>query len=183
MEVKTFILRRLPLLVYDSPRLKSTPQARHNPDPTITNLYFDDSSFTSYMNKLERATQATSLRLRWYGKLSEQPEIAFEKKVTNFAENAEDVESRFLIKKKYVRDFLDGKYSMEKNVKKMRDGAKKEQDIRQYQESVKEIQTMIKDKALLPGTPLKFKLISPPRDVHTLGISDSRRRFCPCESG
>ena len=55
MEVKTFILRRLPLLVYDSePRQK--PSARHNPDPTVTNLYFDDSSFTSYMSKLERAT-------------------------------------------------------------------------------------------------------------------------------
>lgn len=150
MEVKTFILRRLPLLVYDSePRQK--PSARHNPDPTITNLYFDDSSFTSYMNKLERAVQATSLRLRWYGKFNEQSEVAFEKKVTNFLENAEDVESRFTIKKKYVKDFLEGKYSMEKNIKKMRDGAKNEEDIRSYEEPIKEIQNMIREKKLSPG--------------------------------
>ena len=158
MEVKTFILRRLPLLVYDSePRQK--PSARHNPDPTITNLYFDDSSFTSYMNKLERAVQATSLRLRWYGKLSEQSEIAFEKKVTNFLENAEDVESRFMIKKKYVKDFLEGKYSMEKNIKKMRDGAKNEEDIKSYEESIKEIQSMIREQKLSPSIPFLGSLL------------------------
>jgi SPX domain protein involved in polyphosphate accumulation len=150
MEVKTFILRRLPLLVYDSePRQK--PSDRHNPDPTVTNLYFDDSSFSSYMNKLERASQATSLRLRWYGKLNEQSEVAFEKKVTNFIENVEDVESRFMIKKKYVKDFLEGKYSMEKKIKKMRDGAKNEDDIRSYQEPIKEIQLMVLEKGLSPG--------------------------------
>jgi len=150
MEVKTFILRRLPLLVYDAePRQK--PSARHNPDPTVTNLYFDDSAFSSYMNKLERATSATSLRLRWYGKLNEQSEIAFEKKLTNFAENAEDVETRFMIKKKYVKDFLEGRYSMEKNIKKMRDGAKNDAEIRSYQEPIKEIQNMIQEKELSPG--------------------------------
>src|SRR5271154_5661713 len=150
MEVKTFILRRLPLLVYESePRQK--PSAQHNPDPTVTNLYFDDPAFTSYMNKLERATSATSLRLRWYGKFNEQSEVAFEKKVTNFMENAEDVETRFMIKKKYVKDFLEGKYSMEKNVKKMRDGAKNDAEIRSYQEPIKEIQNMIQERDLSPG--------------------------------
>lgn len=150
MEVKTYILRRLPLLVYDSePRQK--PSDRHNPDPTVTNLYFDDSSFSSYMNKLERANQATSLRLRWYGKLNEQSEVAFEKKVTNFIENVEDVESRFMIKKKYVKDFLEGKYSMEKNIKKMRDGSKNEDDIRSYEEPIKEVQLMVLEKGLSPG--------------------------------
>ena len=150
MEVKTFILRRLPLLVYDSePRQKLS--GRHNPDPTVTNLYFDDSSFTSYMDKLERASHSTSLRLRWYGKLSEQSEVAFEKKVSNFIDNAEDVESRLMIKKKYVKDFLDGKYSMEKTIKKMRDGARNEQDIRSYQERIQKVQTMIREKELNPG--------------------------------
>jgi SPX domain protein involved in polyphosphate accumulation len=103
------------------------------------------------MNKLERASQANSLRLRWYGKLNDQSEVAFEKKVTKFLENAEDVESRFMIKKKYVNDFLEGKYSMEKTIKKMRDGGKNEADIRSYQESIKEIQSMIIEKGLSPG--------------------------------
>jgi len=150
MEVKTFILRRLPLLVYDiEPRQQ--PSERHNPDPTVTNLYFDGPSFESYMNKLERANQAVSLRLRWYGKLKELAEVAFEKKVSNILENAEDVQSRFMIKKKYVQAFLDGKYSMEKTIKKMRDQGKSEQAINAYESIVKEIQTMILEKELAPG--------------------------------
>jgi SPX domain protein involved in polyphosphate accumulation len=156
MEVKTFILRRLPLLVYDS-EPRSKPSSRHNPDPTITNLYFDDSAFSSYMNKLERSSQATSLRLRWYGKLNEQSEVAFEKKVSNFLENAEDVESRITIKRKYVKDFLEGNYSMEKTIRKMRDGAKNEGEIKSYQEPIKEIQSMIKE-GLSPGTSLVMYL-------------------------
>jgi len=152
MEVKTFILRRLPLLVYDSePRSRSKPSSRHNPDPTITNLYFDNPSFTSYMEKLERVSQTTSLRLRWYGKLNEQSEVAFEEKITNFLENAEDVESRVTIKRKYVKDFIAGKYSMEKNIRKMREGAKNEEDIKEYETPIKEIQTMIQDRNLSPG--------------------------------
>ena len=150
MEVKTFILRRLPLLVYDS-EPRSKPSSRHNPDPTITNLYFDDSSFTSYMDKLERVNRATSLRLRWYGKLNEQSEIAFENKVTNFLENAEDVESRVTIKRKYVKDFIAGTYSMEKNIRKMREGTKNEEEIKEYEAPIKEIQTMITENELSPG--------------------------------
>jgi SPX domain protein involved in polyphosphate accumulation len=150
MEVKTFILRRLPLLVYDSESTQK-PLSRHNPDPTVTNLYFDDSSFTSYMNKLERANQAASVRLCWYGKLDEQAEVAIEKKVTNFLENAEDVESRFMIKKKYVKDYLEGRYHMEKNIKKKRETAKNEAEIRSYQEPIKEIQDLIVEKKLSPG--------------------------------
>ena len=151
MEVKTFILRRLPLLIYDA-EPSQNPSAGHNPDPTVTNLYFDDEGFTSYMNKLERTNQTTSLRLRWYGKLNELSEVAFEKKVTNFAENAEDVETRFMIKKKYVKDFIDGKYTMEKKFKKMRDGTKTDEEIRSYQEPIKEIQNIIIEKKLSPGT-------------------------------
>jgi SPX domain protein involved in polyphosphate accumulation len=151
MEVKTFILRRLPLLVYDS-EPRSKPSSRHSPDPTVTNLYFDDDGFTSsYMNKLERDNEAVSLRLRWYGKLNEQSEIAFEKKVSKYAENAEDVESRFMIKKKYVKDFMEGKYSMEKQIRKMRENSKSEAQIESYKQPIQEIQNMIKDKGLSPG--------------------------------
>jgi SPX domain protein involved in polyphosphate accumulation len=150
MEVKTFILRRLPLLVYDAePREKSS--GGHSPDPTVTNLYFDDPSFTSYMNKLERANEAVSLRLRWYGKLNEEGEVAFEKKVSNFPENLEDVESRFTIKKKYVKDFMDGNYAFEKTIKKMRDAGKSVDDIKAYLTPIKEIQNMIHEKGLSPG--------------------------------
>jgi len=150
MEVKTFILRRLPLLVYDS-EPRSKPSSRHNPDPTVTNLYFDDPHFTSYMDKLERANQAMSLRIRWYGQLKEQPEVAFEKKVTNYLENLEDVESRFMIKRKYVADFLSGKFQMDKTTRKMREGGKTEEEVQKYLQPILEIQNMIKEQELSPG--------------------------------
>jgi len=85
-------------------------------------------------------------------KLNEQQEVAFEKKVTNYLENAEDVESHFTIKRKYVKDFIDGKYSMEKNIRKMRESAKSEEETKEYEASIKEIQTMIKEEGLSPGT-------------------------------
>jgi vacuolar transporter chaperone complex subunit 2/3 len=151
MEVKTFILRRLPLLVYDS-EPRSKPSSQHNPDPTITNLYFDDPTFTSYMDKLERANHATSLRLRWYGKLQEQSTVVFEKKVTNYLENAEDVDSRFTIKRKYVKDFLNGTYTMTKQIKKMRGRGRSEAEISDYLVRVMEIRNMIQDQDLSPGT-------------------------------
>jgi SPX domain protein involved in polyphosphate accumulation len=103
------------------------------------------------MDKLERVNRATSLRLRWYGKLNEQSEIAFENKVTNFLENAEDVESRVTIKRKYVKDFIAGTYSMEKNIRKMREGTKNEEEIKEYEAPIKEIQTMITENELSPG--------------------------------
>jgi uncharacterized membrane protein YidH (DUF202 family) len=151
VEVKTFILRRLPLLVYDS-EPRSKPSSRHNPDPTVTNLYFEDPHFSSYMDKLERANHIMSLRIRWYGKLREQSEIAFEKKVTNFAENLEDVEGRFMIKRKYVADFLAGKYQMDKTARKMREGAKSEDDVQSFLQPILEIQDMIKREKLAPRT-------------------------------
>jgi SPX domain protein involved in polyphosphate accumulation len=178
MEVKTFILRRLPLLVYDSEPTQK-PSSRHNPDPTVTNLYFDDPGFTSYMNKLERANRATSVRLRWYGKLSEQPEVAIEKKVTNFLENAEDVESRFMIKKKYVKDYLEGNYHMEKNIKKMRE-TKNEAEIISYQEPIKEIQNLILEKKLAPGIMRLSGILliySSSCYVHSFRLPDSGRRL------
>ncbi|KAG9653667.1 SPX-domain-containing protein, partial [Aureobasidium melanogenum] len=77
LEVKTIILRRLPVLVYN-PQTEKIAEGSQQ-DPSITSIYFDNPDFKLYSNKVEHKTDASNLRLRWYGKLSQKPEIMFEK--------------------------------------------------------------------------------------------------------
>src|SRR6266566_1817367 len=108
------ILRRLPALVYSE---SSAKEADGSADPTLTSLYFDNSKFELYSDKVERAAEAASLRLRWYGQLSSKPEIFLEQKLVQ--DNGTSEDHRFVIKDKYVKPFLDGEYKMEKSVQKM----------------------------------------------------------------
>ena len=78
-EVKTVILRRLPVLVYNPQSAKVAEGTQR--DPTITSIYFDNPNFSLYSDKVNGKPDASSLRLRWYGQLGEKPEIMFEKKV------------------------------------------------------------------------------------------------------
>jgi len=108
------ILRRLPTLVYSD---SSSKEADATADPTLTSLYFDNASFELYTDKVERAAEASSLRLRWYGPLSARPEILMEQKVVRDTGVSE--EHKFAIKDKYVKPFLDGDYGMEKTIRKL----------------------------------------------------------------
>ncbi|SCU81237.1 LANO_0B02388g1_1 [Lachancea nothofagi CBS 11611] len=110
MEVKTRILRHLPVLVYASPpsessdlidRLESsvmnsdvsfqppsssssTSEADHisakGYDPVVRTIYFDNDSFELYNNKLLKSSSNPTLRLRWTGKLADKPDIFLEKR-------------------------------------------------------------------------------------------------------
>ncbi|CAI4060955.1 vacuolar transporter chaperone SKDI_06G0630 [Saccharomyces kudriavzevii IFO 1802] len=108
MEVKTRILRHLPVLVYanvpsenndlvnrfESDILNndeivasssSSGSAEHglgtrSYDPLINTLYFDNEHFELYNNKLLKLNSAPTLRLRWTGQLSDKPDIFLEKK-------------------------------------------------------------------------------------------------------
>ncbi|BFZ61003.1 Phosphate metabolism transcription protein [Saitoella coloradoensis] len=149
MEVKTYILRRLPVLVYNP----STAKANQGniPDPSITSLYFDNPALSLYMNKIERKENAQSLRLRWSGHLKEKPEIFLERKTASATDESEDTEDRIAIKEKYIKDFIDGTYSMEKQIKKMGDaGVQSDEAIEQYGKLVHDVQAMIKEHNLRP---------------------------------
>ena len=74
-EVKTVILRRLPVLVYN-PKSANVAEGSQR-DPTITSIYFDNPNFSLYSDKVNGKEDASSLRLRWYGQLNEKPEIMF----------------------------------------------------------------------------------------------------------
>ncbi|CDO95907.1 unnamed protein product [Kluyveromyces dobzhanskii CBS 2104] len=109
MEVKTNILRRLPVLVYAQPpsenddlidRLESnllnddggpamssssneTDVGHLNKsfEPVISTLYFDNEFFELYNGKLLKANSAPTVRLRWIGKLNDKPDIFLEKRM------------------------------------------------------------------------------------------------------
>ncbi|KAK4167343.1 VTC domain-containing protein [Cladorrhinum sp. PSN259] len=145
LEVKTFILRRLPALVYSE---QSAKEVDGQYDPTITSLYFDSRKFELYSKKVERESEASSLRLRWYGQLNTRPDIFLEQKILH--DNGSSEESKFVIKEKYVKPFLDGEYKMEKSVQKMERKGQSAEDVEQFRSTADSIQDFIRENKLEP---------------------------------
>ncbi|KAK7203615.1 VTC domain-containing protein [Myxozyma melibiosi] len=148
MEVKTFILRRLPLLIYNPQASKILNMS--TPDPTITTLYFDNPDFQLYLEKLESRETASSLRIRWYGKLNSHPEIFIERKFVDPEDKETVLEQRIPIKEKYVKPFIDGTYSMEKTIRKMRERNTPIADVERFEKVVSDIQSFIRSNNLQP---------------------------------
>lgn len=150
--MKTFVLRRLPVLIYNPQHSKEIEANRR--DPTINSLYFDNTKFSLYTDKVSKTPEAASLRLRWYGQLSQKPDITIERKTLKggAAENDSEgaIEERIAIKEKYVKDFINGTYSMEKSIQKMKDRSSKSEDVNRYEVLVESMQNFIKDKGLEP---------------------------------
>ncbi|KAH7113347.1 hypothetical protein EDB81DRAFT_893546 [Dactylonectria macrodidyma] len=48
---------------------KASEELDGNDSPAITSLYFDNSEFELYSEEVNRQSEASSLRLRWYGQL------------------------------------------------------------------------------------------------------------------
>ncbi|TKX26157.1 VTC domain-containing protein 1 [Elsinoe australis] len=147
LEVKTNILRNLPVLVYN-PQTSKVAEASQR-DPTLTSIYFDNSNFDLYNGKVEHQTPASSLRLRWYDQLSEKPEVIFEKKTV--CDDNTSSEKRFGLKEKYIQPFVKGEYNMEKQIKKLeeRSGADS-QESQGLKSAVQDIQSIIREKDLQP---------------------------------
>ena len=102
-----------------------------------------------YNRKVEKSSNATSLRLRWFGQLDDKPEVFFEKKTVEEGGDSED--SRFPIKEKYIEPFIKGEYKMEKSVEKLRDREGTDGNgVASLQRSVGDIQQFIKDYNLQP---------------------------------
>lgn len=147
LEVKTYILRRLPVLVYNPQTLKVADGMQK--DPTITSIYFDNDKFDLYQQKVDNAAEAGSLRVRWTGQLGDKPDIFLEKKVVTEDAGSRDI--RVQIKEKYVQSFLRGEYKLEKQIAKLEErlGADNEQ-VKNLKNNVAEIQEFIKEKKLEP---------------------------------
>ena len=118
-------------------------------DPRITSLYFDNPSFSLYNGKVNKSTEASSLRLRWFGPLNDRPEIYLEKKTTG--ENGDSDEVKFPIKPKYIQDFVTGKYKMEKSLNKLQERLGSESDgFQRLDSNVNTIQAFIQENKLEP---------------------------------
>ncbi|KAL1850439.1 Phosphate metabolism transcription protein [Diaporthe australafricana] len=152
LEVKTFIMRRLPNLVYSE---VSAKEVDGNEDPSLTSLYFDNSRFDLYKRKVEREAEASSLRLRWYGQLSASPEIFLEQKIVR--EGGSSEERKFTIKGKYVKAFIDGEYKMEKTIAKMERQGQSEGELAKFKATVNGIQEFIKERKLQPVVRANYK--------------------------
>ncbi|CAD0091733.1 unnamed protein product [Aureobasidium mustum] len=146
LEVKTIILRRLPVLVYN-PQTEKIAEGSQQ-DPSITSIYFDNPDFKLYSNKVEHKTDASNLRLRWYGKLSQKPEIMFEKKTVKTENTSAD--ERFPIKDKYIQPFIKGDYHMEKAIEKRSSRHVSEEALSSFKRGINDIQSFIKDNDLQP---------------------------------
>ncbi|KAL9117574.1 MAG: hypothetical protein Q9187_005889 [Circinaria calcarea] len=147
LEVKTYILRRLPVLLYN-PQTSKVVEG-HQDDPTITSLYFDNSNFSLYNRKVNKAAPASSIRLRWFGHLEDKTEILLEKKTLKDDESSEEI--RFPIKKKYINSFLKGDYQMGKSLKKLRDRqGDNGEEVKRFQTNIEELSSFIREHELQP---------------------------------
>jgi uncharacterized membrane protein YidH (DUF202 family) len=146
LELKTYVLRRLPVLVYSEQSTSKSLETQG--DPTLNSLYFDNQDFSLYNEKVERQVDATSLRVRWYGQLNTNPELFLELKTIH--ENGTSEEKRIPIKEKYVQPFIKGEYKMEKSVQKMERQGLSESKIEDFKNTVTEIQKFILEHDLQP---------------------------------
>ncbi|KAL4900014.1 hypothetical protein BDW74DRAFT_162526 [Aspergillus multicolor] len=147
LEVKTLILRKLPVLIYNPKSSKELES--HANDPTITSLYFDNPQFDLYTQKVARSPEAGSLRLRWTGNLSEKPAIYLEKKIVTSDNFSNEVKVQ--LKQKHVKEFLDGEYRLEKQVHRMEDmGNGEVEHAESLKRDVEALQSFVKDNSLQP---------------------------------
>lgn len=147
LEVKTYILRRLPVLIYNPGSYKD-PETMVD-DPTITSLYFDNPQFDLYTQKVARAPEAGSLRLRWTGQLKDTPAIFLEKKVLTDDDRSSDVKVQ--LKQKHVKEFLSGAYRLDKKVHRLEDmGNGESEQAELLKQDVDELQSFVRENNLQP---------------------------------
>ncbi|KAI9285628.1 VTC domain-containing protein [Umbelopsis sp. AD052] len=147
LELKTFILRHLPMLVYDN----ATRKSNKGINPPITSIYLDNSELELYNAKVDKEDGAQVIRLRWYGSTEDTNKIYIERKVQQ-EEDAGELKDRFMLKEKYIKDFLDGRREVvEKNVRKIRaKSADSNAEADAFEKLAYELQDAIKSKNLQP---------------------------------
>lgn len=136
MEVKTFILRRLPVLIFTEQDGQDTESSAYYEDPRITQLYFDDKRFKMYLDKLEHKEAARSIFIQWYGNLKSQSSVYFNREVTTGDDDAEFTSEGFPIKEKYIKDFIAGKTVLDRQVKKQRDPEAYDRIVKSIQDDI-----------------------------------------------
>lgn len=119
MEVKTMILRHLPVLIFNSngsgrggdeeeeeDDYDEDEDEGETNDPIINSLYFDNPNFELYNSKLIKSNNSSTLRLKWLGNLKNHNKISLEKKC--FDPNSEhfNIDEKLSIKPKNINSLL-----------------------------------------------------------------------------
>lgn len=110
MEIKTTILRHLPVLIYNNSPTGFDDDEDDDEDSglssTITSLYFDNKNFELYNTRLLKQLNKTpSLRIRWNGKLKTNLDLIVEKKTFDYDTGKSD-DVKLSLKEKYMNDFI-----------------------------------------------------------------------------
>lgn len=146
LELKTYVLRHLPVLVY-----RDNSKKQDNIDPPISSVYLDDKELDSYNSRVEAAEGSQIIRLRWYGSAKGNSTIGFERR-TLAEESRGELKDRFTIKDKYVAGFLKGDQTfIEKSIRKMRNSGRPSEECDKYESLVKDVQNTILKKGMEPG--------------------------------
>ncbi|KAH8674800.1 putative vacuolar transporter chaperone 2 [Tricladium varicosporioides] len=145
LEVRTFILRRLPVLVYSE---QSSKGIDSQGDPTLNSLYFDNLDFSLYNQKVDRQVDTSSIRIRWAGQLNSNPELIIEQKIIH--ENGTSEEKKFTLKEKYIQPFIKGEYKMEKSIQKMERQGQPATKVEEFKNTVESCQKFILENDLQP---------------------------------
>ncbi|ODV79916.1 SPX-domain-containing protein [Suhomyces tanzawaensis NRRL Y-17324] len=117
MEVKTTLLRHLPVLVYNNKRMDGDDVDDDDEDEedgeskntqseqNVNCLYFDNDHFEVYNSKLTKISNSSTLRLKWIGKLQDKPNITLEKKQFDSNSNFH-LDDKISLKQKYIGDYI-----------------------------------------------------------------------------
>ncbi|KAI7906037.1 VTC domain-containing protein [Cokeromyces recurvatus] len=154
LELKTSVLRHLPVLVYRNKDnhhdRQQQQQEQQNIDPPISTLYLDNADMESYCSRVESAPGSDIIRLRWYGSAQGNRSISVERRTLE-DENRGEIKDKFTIKDKYVDGFLKGEQRfLEKMIKKMKENGKGEREIESFCQLVKDIQQQIIEHKMQP---------------------------------
>ncbi|KAI8332947.1 VTC domain-containing protein [Choanephora cucurbitarum] len=145
LELKTYVLRHLPVLVY-----RDNSKNQDDIDPPISSMYLDNADLDSYNSRVEGAEGSQMVRLRWYGSAKRNSGISFERR-TLAEESRGELKDRFTIKDKYVSGFLGGDQTfLEKSVRKMKNNGKSEEEVKKHEQLVKDVQNYIMEKSMQP---------------------------------
>lgn len=165
MEVKAMILRHLPVIVYnndggdddDDDDDDDNDFGFSRNDPTINCLYFDNENFELYNNKLVKSPNASTLRIKWIGKLYNKPKLYIEKK--SFEKNSEtyDVDEKFSLKEKHMDSFINGTFDLEKYLRKLLKKGESPEAVQEAEKHIESFSKFIKDNHVQPCLRTTYK--------------------------
>lgn len=116
----------------------------------VNSVYLDNHSMELYHGRLNKTPGAIALRFRWYGTGS--PNVVFVERKTHRESWAGElsVKERFTIKDDQVQSLLDGNFDTKKEISRMREKGKSEDDIKEWSELAYEVTQAITSKQLVP---------------------------------